>query len=289
MELLVVTDDTVPDPLANLLGALPDLPWRVTRKKVSELLLEHGIRFSQEDAWLSFPETAPALPPSTPVVLNRVIEISDNTRAALSGGTSHLSRGQVTYALTQVLSRYPRVIGTPGVCSPVGNLVPLVNQWRMLEARLPGLKTPRFKYGYGPEPIDPAPFTRAIWKSPFDFYTWKVSDAPPKEHWDSFVVDRPEGIPILASFLGDSTRLVPLAPDVAIPDTVRQELHALTPVLREVFGAIMGECLLFLDGQALTFASFSHHLSASARQPHFQELMLEGLTSELSRAALARA
>jgi hypothetical protein len=282
MDILVITDDGVEDPISTVLAADAKSPWRVSSQKASEFITAGGASFSAEDGMFHFQgQNAGSPAQAQPVVLNRVIEVSDRTISALGAGRSLLTRGQVTHALANVLSTYKRVLGSPGVCSPVGNLVPLVSQWKLLSQRFPSIRTPEYKYGYGPEPIDHLPFQRPIWKSPFDFYSWKVSDTAPKVHYDSFVVNRPEGVPVLVYFFGKAWHAQFLAAGQELSAEQRARLGELLPFIRETFGALTGECLLFAEGSSLTFASFSHYLTAAARQPPFLGVLQEGLAAEL--------
>jgi hypothetical protein len=285
VEILVISDDAVEEQISRSLEASPGVPWRISRSKVSDFLRANGATFSDEDGLFHHQRPAAGASASAqPIILNRVVEVSDQTLKALGGENSLLARGLVTSALDHVLSGYKKVIGTPGVCSPVGHLVPLVSQWKLIGKKVPGLRTPEYKYGYGPEPIDAAAFARPIWKSPFDFYSWKVSDTPPAVHWDSFVVNRPEGTPLLLYFFGKAWDAQLLAPGQALPEELKGRLRELVPALQETFGAFSGESLMFADGPVLTFASFSHYFSAASRQAHFQSVLLEGLAAELPLA-----
>ena len=262
--------------------------------RVSEFLRASGVIFDNQDGLLHRDaSTASASTQLQPVVLNRVVEISEQTLRAIDGGAELLTRGQVTSAFLDALSTYPKVIGAPGVCSPVGSLMPLVNQWKLMGLmahRTPCIKTPAFKYGYGPEPIDHLPFERPIWKSAFDLYSWKVSEVAPHVHWDSLVINRPEGDPLLLYFCGHAwaAQFLSSNQNQALPDDLQEPLRELVPCLKDTFGAFAGECLLFVAGSSrLVFASFSHYLSAASRTAFFVPIVREGLRAELSLSSLA--
>lgn len=253
----------------------------VSALTLTEVLLAAGCRYS--------PETRLLYPPAADggmckldecIVFDRVIEVSDETVMLLTNGTGGLSRGQVSFCYEKLL-RSRKILTTNDVAySTVGKLVSLVTQWHWVQAALPHLQTPDYVYGYGPEVVDASNFENAIYSSPLNLYQWRPNERPEGEVWDTFVINRPKGQPLLTTFLDKETSHEFLGADAdTVAPALAAQLTAYAGVIKSLFAARVGELLWFIHGEQITFASFSHALYTSAGSVSFDKLALRFLAA----------
>lgn len=278
MTLMLVCDDFVGDTLADVAKA-PEAPLaRVVT--LSELFALNGIGFDPERGDLA--RTGAARPPEGARILDRVAEISPETLKRLDGDTGMLRAGQV-FAWYDALVRDAAPASADCQYTRLGKLLPLPTQWYLVAAAGLGLAVPDFVYGYGPAEVDASALDSPIFKSPFDLYNWRANQRPEGLIWDELVVARPTGSPVICYFLGSSTFSVRSLGPAAEPisEATLAELKRITPELRKLFAAEVGECLFFVDGEQITFCAFSHFLFGADRVDGFAAeatAWLRGLT-----------
>lgn len=271
MEKIVVCDDFVGDPLTDVVADM-EVSGELQYMRISDFLEREGFTYDSELADLCQSENSDRNTLET-MILDRVIELSPKTVEQIGKAEGLLQRGQILSRYRELLQHY----GTPMPdmrYSTVGKLHPLPTQWHIIdEAGLP-IKTPTYRYGYGPTPIDTDDLQSPVFKSAFDLYKWKPNEPPEDEQpWDQFAVDVPSGNPILTYFLGADQYIACLREADAEPsDQTRVELLALMSKIRELFGKPQsGEILWYVDDGSYTFAAFSHFLSGASMTPSFAE------------------
>jgi hypothetical protein len=210
-------------------------------------------------------------------ICNRVVSISDQTLVAL-GDQQYVSSTSLVFShYAGLLQEFDHVWGTPGLYSPVGNLLPLNMQWRLFTERIHDIGTPRFVYGFGAEKVDVSDFHQPLWKSPFDLYTWKPAETINMPRFHPFVVDRPAGKPVILYFVGDAAEVFSLGPDYTVDGRTRAMLLKYASEIRSMFRAFIGEALFFVHEQELTFAGFSHYLKTSVENENLSKVLDQGL------------
>lgn len=271
MEKIVVCDDFLGDPLTDIAADL-DYPGKPQFMLVSDLLEREGFRYDSQTATLLWDESGWEGGRNTKI-LDRVIELSPKTVDKIGKGEGLLQRGQI-------LDRYDAVLKHYGTARPnmrystVGRLHPLPTQWHLVEQAALQVAIPKYRYGYGPEPIETDDFLAPVFKSAFDLYKWKPNEpAVDEQPWDLFAVDVPPGDPIVTYFLGDDQYIAPLRDGESRPtDEVREELFALMSKIAGIFGDPQcGEILWYVDDRSFTFGAFSHFLSGASMTPSFVE------------------
>ena len=199
-----------------------------------------------------------------------MVEVSQKTVVEFDGAKDLLQRGQV-FACYEAVLNESGLSGADRQYSTVGRLLPLPTQWRLVgQAGLP-VTTPRFLYGYGPMPVDASTLERPTYKSPYDLYHWRANQPEEEgEIWDQFVVESPEGAPLLVSFLGEDYAVNALRKgEEQIAQDVSATLVALSRRIAGLFGAKLGEVLWYVNGAEIMFASFSHFLKGASLTPGF--------------------
>ena len=263
MSAILVLDDVIGDPIADVLTRYPIEGWAIVQ--LSDFLKARGVIYDDESGRLA---KLPLENASHHRVLDRVVEISPLAIENFAGGKSSLQRGQL-YSAYERLIAGTETLSERRQYTGLGKLLPLPTQWFIIAQNLPHVATPYFRYGYGPEIIDAEELCEPIYKSPFDLYTWKPNERVEGSIWDDFIVSRPAGRPILAYKLTENVKVEALDGG-EIDSTSSDVLADLTVETLELFSANIGEVLWFLDGDRPVFAAFSHFLAGAAKSPEFE-------------------
>lgn len=276
MKVLIVKDDAIPEALEGLLKA-GDNAESFEILPISRFITLHGYRYdSASGRFISDAAVARTLEAN--LLVDRVVEVTQQSCLALAGGGAPtLFRGQVLHVYQMLLRRYLRLGESQGCYATVGTLVPLFTQWGMVNKTLPWLKVPDYKYGYGPEVIDASEFERPVYKTPFDLYDWRPNAAPEGIPDDSFVVNRPEGTPMLLFFCGRQVAARCLSDGSLVDKQLVSRMRDTVLLIADKFSAFMGETLWFMHGDTMTFAAFSHRLDAAKRFPETRDLFLDAV------------
>lgn len=272
MSNVVVVDDAVSDPLVQYVTSHPELHIEV--KRLSGFLSEHGIEF--RDGLAHFAKQQPRFRGEASRalrgrLLNRVVTVSPTTIAALDSDKGVLLPGLVSNAYEFLLSEYQVNLAAHRCYSTVGRQLDLPSQWKTLTRALPGLVTPKYRHAFATEAISIAGFERPIFKSPFDLYNWKPNTpVSENESMDAFVVDRPQGCPVLTYCLGSRISIHSLETEnVSLSSHCTQRLLRLAAQVISNFDTDIGEMLWFITEEACVFAAFSHRLFAASRMSTF--------------------
>lgn len=251
---IIIFDDFTEEPLLSVISE-PKLKGKINSVSLSSL----------------FKRERPPISSDSYKVLDRVVSISSRTVGLIRANSPTISKGQISLAYEKFLSD-SGVTPAKGRCySTVGKLLPLTSQWSLVKTNLINLMVPKYVHSYGSEPVGNHGFSNPIYKSPFDLYSWKTNTKQPeKETIDEFIVDRPIGSPLLSYFLGKIVTVKHLNAELRISSSTEATIRSLTADIAEIFDAKAGEVLWFCDDSNLTFAAFSHHLSAASLQEEFR-------------------
>lgn len=182
------------------------------------------------------------------VVFNR---LNDDLRRQ----AGHLGEVPLTGEIGEMLQSLPKLVGRPGRYSLCGDRLPLNLQWLAVREIVPGLDVPRFEYAFGANAPEIDGFERPIAKDVFDFLRWR-EDPSYSSRWNQFVVDRPRGEPYAVALIGDNALVHPMGK----ADTSRANVLKLSAAAKAAARALnhqVGGCLLFQDGEKLTFAALT--------------------------------
>lgn len=268
MQNLIVCDDFVADPLAQAAAGLPagQAPEVV---HLSDFLSRQGFRFDAATGQMQR-EHGPSHDAPPCRILDRVVEVSRKTVDVFDGGLGLLQRGQISACYEAALHEHGAGARAARQYSTVGRLLPLPTQWHLIEQAGLGVSVPDYLYGYGPTPVDASVFERPVFKSPYDVFHWRPNEPETGDIWDQFVVESPQGAPVLVYFLED--RYVVTAMREGEEDIAEAHSHALITASQRaaaIFGAANGEVLWYVAGDTLLFAAFSHFLKGAAQTGEF--------------------
>ncbi|MGQ5524808.1 hypothetical protein ACUHMQ_16315 [Chitinimonas sp. PSY-7] len=150
------------------------------------------------------------------------------------------------------INNIPNASARAGMYGLCGDYLPLYLQWQRVQENLPDCSVPRYEYAFGSVAPEVADFKAPIYKSVFDFRTWK-RNTPPKTYWHTFVVDRPAGVPLVAVIVGEKVFF-----SNTLESELQQRLEYYSVVIARAFGSEFGEILYFIDGESVCFAAHSH-------------------------------
>ena len=205
---IIVIDDVSPDGCAERAAKLLERHTNAETITLSQFLKSSGFSYDHRIGMLVRDPVAAAeftARASETRLLNRVVEISNDTCNALLDperphGPDTLPARFVFAAYVSLFGAFKHVLGRPGRYSPVGHLLPLDLQWYEVGKRRRDVGVPRYAYSqFVAGPID---FERPIWTTAYDLYNWKVNATPELASLHPFVVERPEGQPVMVYFIG---------------------------------------------------------------------------------------
>jgi len=210
-------------------------------------------------------------------IINRVFDLSC-TEIGKRLRAFGLHENWAHTALGSVLSRAHALahgIGPRGVSR---SLLPLNVQWKLLSERVPGIKTPRFAFGFGHRMPDISHLDKFVQKSVWSYFRWDGDSdvAEGEQQWHPFFVEQPQGIPIICSYHGDVFALsFPRGRPKADLGTFPALIHA----CRELFDSRMGEILVYQEDEILTFCACSPYMAGIGELGEREQLLLQGVPS----------
>ncbi|HIE4563225.1 hypothetical protein ACQ5SB_12880 [Stenotrophomonas geniculata] len=210
-------------------------------------------------------------------IINRVFDLSC-TEIGKRLRAFGLHENWAHTALGSVLSRAHALahgIGPRGVSR---SLLPLNVQWKLLSERVPGIKTPRFAFGFGHRMPDMSHLDKFVQKSVWSYFRWDGDSdvAEGEQQWHPFFVEQPQGIPIICSYHGDVFALsFPRGRPKADLGTFPALIHA----CRELFDSRMGEILVYQEDEILTFCACSPYMAGIGELGEREQLLLQGVPS----------
>lgn len=214
-----------------------------------------------------------------PVLINRAFLGQQTLRAKGDNGVSDLTlQTEIESTLRETIGLNLNSTADPGQYSLCGHYLPLYLQWSQVLDACPWLRVPRYTYSFGSVPPDVSDFSRIVYKSPYDFRSWKPNK-PPDFWWHTFAVDRPAGVPVVATVIGGDS----VVQGADIGEDVRSIVRDSAQAICRTFGSTFGEILYFADESEVTFAAFSHPV-ASDIDPAVIDQMLESWLDDRSVA-----
>lgn len=163
----------------------------------------------------------------------------------------------------------------PGLYSLCGDNLPLYLQWQCVHNAFLDFSIPDYAYAFGSLAPEVASFRRVVYKSAYDFKTWRPNE-PPATWWHTFAVDRPAGTPVVASVVGNG---VVVMGDIDVQQSSR--ICEASPVIARLFGSDFGEILYFINGTELYFGAFTHHVTGRGAGDQINALVEEWMTEKL--------
>ena len=101
------------------------------------------------------------------------------------------------HKIAAFIDSFKHTTAKAGLYSVIGDNLPLYLQWKVVHDKGIAVKTPAYHYAFASEPPHIEKFTNPIYTNPFVVDNWQVN-TPPQKNWHTFVVDRPEGKPVLS-------------------------------------------------------------------------------------------
>ena len=261
MEIYIIYDEELVDPTINFISSnkLFDNIHAVT---VSQLIKDFGYHFDNNTG--VFTNDNRKIPYKRNVCfINRAIEISHKTMTNLKYDGCQPCRGHINNVLENILCDYSTLIDRNNIqYSTVGILIPLFTQWQIIKLSINNIHFPEFKHASGFESIDFSEFTRAVHKEPHELYNWKPNKKPDEIKYNQFVVNRPSGNPFISFFCGTHANVNSIGVTQKLTHELKDRILTYTKLISKIFNCVIGECLWFIDGQKITFASFSHYYTS---------------------------
>lgn len=217
-------------------------------------------------------------------VVNRVFSLA-NTRMDEFLRGSGIDARWLHIRLQSLLESAASVCHDTGVRGVSRTLMPLNVQWFELKRVLADIQTPDFVYSIGYEAPDLRGLVDPLQKSVWSLFDWKQERnlLPEEKRRHQFFVSRPQGVPLVSYFCGESAHGIFFPRGDAVPIDL-QRVHAINQAARRAFRSETGELLLFAEGGQLRFHAFSPYLLSVADEPAMVEMLGSWLAADDSSA-----
>ena len=93
--------------------------------------------------------------------------------------------------------KFSKITSLPGLYSLCGDKLPLNLQWHQKNV---SIYPKYFEYSFGYDTSNEGA-QKPVFTEPDNYYYWK-SEKNDKPRWNSFIIDKPEGLPIVSYFSG---------------------------------------------------------------------------------------
>lgn len=173
-------------------------------------------------------------------------------------------------AVNMLLSICDRTIYEPGRIGISRSFLPLPTQWWLFRQIGPHFgkyefQTPMYDYPFGSMPPQTDGFDRTLFKSVWDYFNWR-DEGVHKPGTERFVVNRPEGTPLLCTYFGCNYFLDTFRSDCRIDHEL---IKYLVSEMQNIFKSEWGEFLIFVKDNVITFCAFSGSLVTESDEVNF--------------------
>jgi hypothetical protein len=160
-----------------------------------------------------------------------------------------------------------------------GSTMPLFIQWNKVKGQIDGIQIPNYYVG----PYHLLKWTKAIINSdPYDITYWRANDTNSDIGNDYvFAYERPPGEPVFIY-------ITPIGADILKSESLsnteidEEFLKSTAIYIGKKIGISLGEVLLCVSNQQITFGAATPHIINAKNTPNFKELTLKALTTALS-------
>lgn len=213
-------------------------------------------------------------------VVNRVFSLA-NTHMDGFLRDSGIDARWLHIRLQSLLDSAASVCHDTGVRGVSRTLMPLNVQWFELKRVLADIQTPDFVYSIGYEAPELRGLVDPLQKSVWSLFDWKQERnlLPEEKRRHQFFVSRPQGVPLVAYFCGESAHGVHFPRGEAVPFDL-ERVRAINQAARRAFRSETGELLLFAEGGQLRFHAFSPYLLSVAEEPAMVDMLDKWLAAD---------
>lgn len=213
-------------------------------------------------------------------VVNRVFSLA-NTRMDGFLRDNGIDARWLHIRLQSLLDSAASVCHDTGVRGVSRTLMPLNVQWFELKRVLADIQTPDFVYSIGYEAPDLRGLVDPLQKSVWSLFDWKQERnlLPEEKRRHQFFVSRPQGVPLVAYFCGESAHGVHFPRGETVPFDL-ERVRAINQAARRAFRSETGELLLFAEGGQLRFHAFSPYLLSVAEEPAMVDMLDKWLAAD---------
>ncbi len=187
------------------------------------------------------------------------------------------TRKEFQLFLISFLKGFKKKTSLPGLYSLCGDKLPLNLQWHHLKNQAGlDLSYPDFEYSFGYDTPQIEGLKKPVFTQPDNYYYWK-SEKNDKPRWNSFIIDKPEGLPIVSYFSGSCISVQAFDESQKIEESIINKIKEYTSVIKKQFNYFMGEMVFFLENENLKFGFISPLFKISAQYQGLPSTLKTGL------------
>lgn len=186
------------------------------------------------------------------------------------------------------LNAFPNKIGAPGIGSLMENCLTLPMQWLTIQEGELDLRVPEYFLGDKNHiPVDWAK-ENIVFSHVYNFYNWRVLEKGEPISRNVFAFKKPLGKPILCFVIDQEVSLYPMlnGDELDLTENFMEKVRQTAYKVVNLLGYTIAEILFFIEQEKITFA-MAYNIPYGAKQaPNFEEKLILGFRSILSKHRL---
>ena len=179
--------------------------------------------------------------------------------------------------LAFAIEAFPNCSAKPGAFGLSGNQYSLPRQWELVQNSKLNLSVPDYWLG---NLNDISDNENLVYSHPYNYYYWKPNKIELKK--TTFAFERPKGIPIISSIVGNEIRIFPFRNADVITSESLKTIKELSYEILNIFNYRIAEILFFSIDNLIIFGMISNMPYASRNKDWFTSSIYNFLRTEIS-------
>lgn len=273
------------EPITRAILAAPEMGFEIIALSLSDLLERVAI-FDQIDSegnasicW-TLPCSKRIVNSNEFYLINRVLSMPEELFEGFEQEDRAYAKEEFRAYLAFAIESFPHCSSKPGPFGLCGNSFSLPQQWEQIKEATDQLLVP--DYYLGNISLCPLGGTGVVYSMPYNYYYWRSDESLPIPADSSLAFVRPRGIPVIGCLVGTSFfKVFPYYSSDSLDAHQIQVLERIGPVLVKIFKYESAECLLFVEGNSITFGMISNVLYASKKKEWLAQAVIAALKNEI--------
>lgn len=211
-------------------------------------------------------------------LINRVLSVPESLFGDFHPLDREYALAEFRAYLTFAIEAFPLALAKPGPGGLSGNRFSLPQQWGIVQRADIGILTPDYFLG-NPKYSLLKETDLTVHSTPYNYYYWKPGVPSCKKEEVNFSFSRPFGTPIICSILGEEVFVFPYFEKASLDQSMESQLIAIARQLAMTFEYSIAECMLFVDGNKITFGMISNIPYASRKKGFFTPALIQAFNT----------
>lgn len=217
-------------------------------------------------------------------LINRVLSVPESLFGDFHPTDRGYALAEFRAYLTFAIEAFPLALAKPGPGGLSGNRFSLPQQWGIVQKADIGISTPDYFLG-NPKYSPLKKNDLNVHSMPYNYYYWKPDFPLCEKEKINFSFSRPPGNPIICSIFAEDIFVFPYFEKTSIDQSMESQLIAVARKLATTFEYYIAECMLFVDGNKITFGMISNIPYASRKKDFFSPKLIQAFNTLISTEA----